>query len=240
MWLFLILFTVINACPFDQLDMDKISFETIDEYRTKERPFVLHNAMKEWTFIFNSSRKFVDRFKFMKLKYDTRDDLAAIGVATRTINMSDVYNVEGLSFTYFNDMKQNNKQTEMDQLVNYFPRLEFSERLPTRFKNHKVLSLAKESGGIDFHYHDGTYLALLEGVKEWQIFPHDWERYLEYGHPSKEFDNRIQFIPLICKQPYGTIFYLPARYDHRTVNIGNNFAMAWQETYPTHTPNMPP
>jgi len=241
MLVFFLFLTTIKACPFDQLDMNKISFRTIDEYRQKERPFVLHNAMEEWNIIQKSSNHFIERYKFMKVKFDERDKIAYHGAANKTINISDVFNINGLSFTFFKDMKNMNTVEDMRLLNNYFPKLAFSEHLPKRFQRHKVLSLAKNKGGIDFHNHGDSYLALLEGEKEWQIFPHDFEAFDEYSSFNTiEYVDSVGFRPLICKQKAGTILYLPKGFDHRTVNINNNFAVAWQETYPTHTPNNRP
>lgn len=133
-----------------------------------------------------------------------------------------------------------------------FPGLDFLSSLElVDAANESVLSLGRSRTGLPFHSHGESWLSLLRGHKLWLLIPpgplpppngdtdgvwrhtdaftlslHDWlHTKLRRRSSGIESNSRA---PMVCIQNEGDLMYVPAAWNHATINIGETLALAVQ------------
>jgi hypothetical protein len=209
MFLFFLLLFSVESCPFDRINFQTVTTETLVEYYNLNRPFMLYNTNLSLT-----KDTFLKQYGNVTLKYGTRDSLRHEGYYAKSeIKVSNIDNVDGLIFTPVKDIDYDIE----------IPSPNFITHMSPYFLNGQIISYGHKKSGINYHWHSKALLAVIEGEKEWYIYPPLRENYIEYNVPN--------FHAIYCLQKKNTILFLPEYYWHRTSNRNTVFAIAWHERY---------
>ena len=253
-----------QLCPFPILDARRHTFKDVmDTCFMAQQPCLIKNGLtgipavtkKHW-----SREIFLRRYGKLQVKADSRSNLPfAQGESSNKmtlkmyLNRSRTYLRAQLPFPefvfdFFDAMKADyvgNKK--MTKLLEIFlkdipvPRDHRDNELFSFFQGHsayRMLSLGGNAGGINFHYHGDTWLALVHGIKSWYIYPpgkmprhvHKQLNLITSNWKKVSVDNNKHGKPIYCQQRGGQILYLPQLFLHATYNHGE--AVAFGGQYP--------
>ncbi len=257
-----------QICPFPRLNANVHTFQDVmDQCFMIQQPCLIKNVMKSYPAIKSHHwhrSEFYKRYGKLKVKADSRSNLPfSQGESHTYLSLKQYLNKSANSiqqnvplrefvFDFFDGMKGEyfNNKNKM-KLFN-----KFKKDIPTptdkngheffRFfgdhSSYELLSLGGNGGGIDYHFHGDTWLALLFGVKSWYIYPP--------GKIPREVHNSVNLLtsnwkklsvddnnynspgafrkPIYCQQRSGDVMYLPQLFAHATYNHGEAIAFGGQ------------
>ena len=111
-----------------------------------------------------------------------------------------------------------------------------------RGNNAAVLSLGDDGAGLPFHAHGAAWLAVVHGGKRWFIYepgtmPSSVRGNLNPLMATRQWVNSqwaavsrlpANWKPIVCDQMPGEMLYLPERWMHATMNLGETIAVGGQ------------
>eukprot|EP00944_MAST-04C_sp_MAST-4C-sp1_P013540 g13540.t1 len=217
-----------------------------------QQPCLIKNAITDIPAIRKqhwSRQNFLRRYGQLQVKADSRSNLPfAQGESNNKMTLEEYLNRSKtylkarlpnheFVFDFFDAMKADyvgNKK--MTKLLNKFlkdipaPKDHQEDELFDFFKGHsdyRMLSLGGNAGGIDFHFHGDTWLALVHGVKSWYIYPpgrmpahvHKQLNLITANWKKVSVDDNRHGKPIYCQQRGGQILYLP-QFKNQCVHAG--------------------
>jgi hypothetical protein len=121
-----------------------------------------------------------------------------------------------------------------------------------------MICVSRTHAGLPFHNHGKTWLAVVHGIKQWFVYPPGFDppRQIDASYspmlPVSKWVSEIYpqlqqypkaslsleaagpsgdgYRPLECRQYPGEVLFLPSRWAHLTVNIGETIAIGGQES----------
>ena len=244
-------------CPFPVIDATKATSRVFyDKCFKVQSPCIIVNGLLTWPAIqkYHWHRKnFLRSFGKLKTMIASRSEFPLNqGQSNVRMTLEKYLNrsrtaTESLLFDFFEEIKHSNSNlkktfrkfdTDTPGVFGADGKDLFFSVFPESTKPYKLLSIGRSGGGIDYHTHGDTFLALLFGRKTWYIYPpgrlpsrvsreidlltSNWKNVSWYSTQDRK--DR----PVLCQQKSSQVLYLPQLFHHATENQGEAIGVGWQ------------